>query len=319
MPVASATNNTVASSVVFTLQGIPGLEAAHLWLSLPLCSVYAVVLLGNTLVLVLIAVERSLHQPTYLLLGMLAVSDLILPSATVPKMLLMLWFGAGDIAFAACLTQMFFVHAVFALESGILLAMAFDRYVAICDPLRYRAVVTTPLVGRTGAASVLRSVCVTLPFVFLLKGLPYCGHRLLPHTYCEHMGIARLACADITAVIAYGLSVTFLAIGLDVVLIVASYVLILRAVSQLPCKAAQLRALRTCSAHICVILIFYTPAFFSFVSQGFGRNVNRQAHIILANLYVLVPPTLNPIVYGVKTQPLWDRVLKIFHPQRRMP
>ncbi|CAM4327025.1 unnamed protein product [Caretta caretta] len=121
----SAINSTDIGSHLFILMGIPGLEAAHIWISVPLCSMYIVSLLGKTGVLVVVLVERSLQQPVYLFLSILATSDLILSSTTVPEILLMLWFKAGEIA--ACLTQMFFVHAVFALESAILLAMAFDR------------------------------------------------------------------------------------------------------------------------------------------------------------------------------------------------
>ncbi|XP_043359865.1 olfactory receptor 52D1-like [Dermochelys coriacea] len=226
----SAINSTDIGSHLFILLGIPGLEAAHIWISVPLCSMYIASLSRNTGVLVVRLVERSLQQPKYLFLSMLASSDLILSSTTVPKMLLMLWFKAGEISFAACFTQMFFVHAVFALESAILLAMSFDRYVATSDPLRYRAVVTKPLVRRIGVASILRRVCVVLPFVLFLKRLPYCGHHIVHHAYCEHMGIVQLACANITVIIAYGLIVTFSAIGLDIIFITVSYALILRAV-----------------------------------------------------------------------------------------
>ncbi|XP_043381414.1 olfactory receptor 52D1-like [Chelonia mydas] len=270
----TAINSTDVGSHLFILLGIPGLETAHIWISVPLCCMYIVSLLGNTGVLVVILVEQSLQQPVYLFLSMLATSDLILSSTTVPEMLLMLWVKAGEIA--ACLTQMFFVHAVFALESAILLAMAFDR-------------------------------------------LPCCGHHIVHHTYCEHMGIARLACADITVIIVYGLIVPFLAIGLDIIFIAVSYTLILRAVFRLPSKDAWRKALRTCDSHFCIILIFYIPAFFSFLSHCFGRSVPCHIHILLANLYMLVPPTLNPIIYGVKTQLIWARVLKTFDPQRCSP
>uniref|UniRef100_A0A8C0GGW7 G-protein coupled receptors family 1 profile domain-containing protein n=1 Tax=Chelonoidis abingdonii TaxID=106734 RepID=A0A8C0GGW7_CHEAB len=292
--------NTAARDLsdVFILLGIPGLEAAHFWISIPLCSMYLIALCGNT------RASRDIAGAN---------------STTVPKMLLLLWFKAREISFTACLTQMFFVQAVFALESAILLAMASDRYVAVCHPLRYTAVVTQAVAGRIGVASTLRSLCVGLPLLWFLKRLPYCGHHIVHHTYCEHMGIARLACADITVTTVYGSIVTFLAVGLDVIFITVSYALILRAAFRLPSKDARLKDLRTCSSHLCLMLIFYTPAFFSFLSHCFGHNVPLHIHILLANLYMLVPPTPNPIIYRVKTQLIRARVLKTFNPQRRSP
>ncbi|XP_006037995.1 olfactory receptor 52D1-like, partial [Alligator sinensis] len=301
----------ITSSEAFFLMGIPGLEDVHVWISIPFCCTYAIVLLGNSAMLFVILSEKSLHEPMYIFLSLMAISDLILSSTTVPKMLLTLWFNAGKITFEACLTQMFFVHSVFSFESGVLLAMAFDRYVAICTPLRYTTVLTNQVIGKIGAADLMRSVCIVLPFIFLLKRLPYCGHTVLPHTYCEHMGIARLACADITINVAYGLTVALLAMGLDIILIAASYALILQAIFRLPSKDACLKALSTCGSHLCVIVIFYLPAFFSFLTHRFGHNIPRHIHIILANLYVLVPPMLNPIIYGVKTKQIWEKVLKI--------
>ncbi|NWW92239.1 O52B2 protein, partial [Rhynochetos jubatus] len=310
-------NRTGLAPATFILAGIPGMEMSHGWISIPFCSMYLAALLGNGVVLFVIRTERSLHQPVYLLLAMLATADLVLSTTTVPKMLAIFWFSAREISFGACLTQMFFLHFSFSAESVILLAMAFDRFVAICDPLRYAAVLTPAAVVKAGLVALLRSFCIIFPCVFLLKRLPYCGHNVIPHTYCEHMGIARLACADISVNVLYGLAVPFAAIVLDVALIALSYVLILLALFRLPSRTARRKAFNTCGSHVCVISLFYVPAFFTVLTHRFGREIPHHVHILLANLYVLFPPLLNPVVYGVRTQQIRAKVLKAFVCPRR--
>ncbi|KFV09918.1 Olfactory receptor 52B2, partial [Tauraco erythrolophus] len=305
-------NLTSLTPATFILAGIPGMEKLHIWISIPFCSMYLAALLGNGVVLFVIRTERSLHHPMYLFLSMLAIADLMLSTTTVPKMLALFWFRAGEISFGACLTQMFFLHFSFSAESVILLAMALDRFVAICYPLRYAAVMTQSAVAKTGLVALLRSFCIIFPCVFLLKRLPYCGHNVIPHTYCEHMGIARLACADISINVLYGLAVPFAAIVVDVVLIAVSYVLILLALLKLPSRTARQKAFNTCSSHVCVILLFYIPAFFTVLTHRFGQEIPHHVHILLANLYVLFPPLLNPVVYGVRTQQIKEKVVKVF-------
>ncbi|NXJ01453.1 O52B2 protein, partial [Psophia crepitans] len=305
-------NLTSLTPATFILAGIPGMEKLHIWISIPFCSMYLVALLGNGVVLFVIRTERSLHQPMYLFLSMLAIADLVLSTTTVPKMLALFWFGAGKISFGACLTQMFFLHFTFSAESVILLAMAFDRFVAICYPLRYAAVLTQSTIVKTGLVALARSFCIIFPCIFLLKRLPFCGHNVIPHTYCEHMGIARLACADISINIFYGLAVPVAAIVVDFVLIVVSYVLILLALFRVPFRTARHKAFNTCGSHVCVILLFYIPALFTVLTHRFGQKIPHYVHILLANLYVLIPPLLNPVVYGVRTQQIKKKVVKVF-------
>ncbi|KAJ1075682.1 hypothetical protein K5549_017813, partial [Capra hircus] len=308
-------NHTSPSHSLFILLGIPGLEDQHTWISLPFFLSYLVAVLGNILLVFIIMTERSLHEPMYFFLCMLGVADLILSTTTVPKALAIFWFHAGEISLDGCVTQIFFIHATFIAESGILLAMAFDRYVAICDPLRYTTVLSHAVIIRVGLAVVLRSFSVILPDVFLVKRLPFCHSNVLPHTYCEHMAVAKFACADIRVNVWYGLSVLLSTVVVDALLILVSYIFILNAVFRLPSRGARQKALGTCGSHLGVISMFYLPGIFTIIAQRFGHHVPPYIHILLANVCMLAPPMLNPIIYGVKTRQIRECVVSTLSSQ----
>ncbi|KAM7180729.1 olfactory receptor 52D1-like [Macrochelys suwanniensis] len=296
----------------FILLGVPGLEAAHVWISIPFCAMYVIVILGNFTILFIVNMELSLHVPMYDFLCMLAVTDLVISTSVVPKMLSIFWFNSREIDFSACLTQMYVIHCFTLMESGIFVAMAFDRFVAICDPLRHSSILTNPMVGKIGLAVVLRSSILVLPYPFLARRWPYCRTNIIHHSYCEHMAMVKLACADIRISSYYSLSMALLVTGLDVFFIAVSYTQILRAIFSLPTKDARLKTLGTCSSHLFVILAFYIPGLFSFITHRFGHNVPLHFHILMANEYLLVPPMLNPIIYGVRTKQIRDRLLRLF-------
>uniref|UniRef100_A0A8C5T411 Olfactory receptor family 52 subfamily R member 1 n=1 Tax=Malurus cyaneus samueli TaxID=2593467 RepID=A0A8C5T411_9PASS len=293
----------------FLLTGIPGLEEEQFWIAFPLCIMYGIVLLGNTALLLIIKAESSLHEPMFFFLAMLAFTDLVLSTSILPKMLSIFWLGPGQIGFSSCLTQMFFIHAFSVVESGVLAAMALDRLVAICCPLRHSSILSVPVVVALGSLVLARGVLLVSPICLLLHQRHFCGHTVITHSYCDHMAVAKLACGDISFHILYGLIAAFLVTGTDLAFISVSYITILRVVARLPSRAARLKAFSTCTPHVCVMLAFYTHGLFTVLTHRFGHGIPLPARIMAANLYVLVPPTLNPLVYGLRTKKLWDRVV----------
>ncbi|XP_067425883.1 olfactory receptor 52P1-like [Emydura macquarii macquarii] len=306
----AAFNLSPSGPPTFILNGIPGLEAAHIWISIPFSTFYIISLVGNFMILFVVSKEQTLHTPMFLLLCMLALTDISMTTCVMPKALCISWFRSKHITVDGCLTQMFFLHTVSATQSAVLVTMAFDRYVAICHPLRYATILSNTRIAKLGLVGLIRAVLLILPLPLLLWRLPFCAIRVIPHTYCEHLAVVKISCGDTTVNRMYDLVITFVIIGLDLTLISLSYGLIVRAVLRISSKKAHRKALNTCTAHICVMLMTYTPILFSVLTHSFGQGIPAHVHILLANLYLLVPPMLNPIIYGLKTKELRDKLGK---------
>ncbi|XP_044883869.1 olfactory receptor 52E4-like [Mauremys mutica] len=300
----------------FILLGIPGLERAHVWLSIPFCTMSIIAILGNFTILFIVKRERSLHEPMYYFLCMVAIFDLLLFTSILPKMLSIFWFNSREIYFSACFTQMYFINCFAIMESGIFVAMAFDRYVAICHPLRHSAILTNRAVVKIGLAVVLRGLLLILPFPLLASRWTYCKTNIIPHTYCKHISVVNLACSDIHASSYYSLFVVFFFPSMDVLFIAVSYIPILRAIFSLPTKDARVKTFGTCGTHLCVIFASYIPILFSSIMHRIDNTMPLYLLILMANVYLLVPPTLHPIIYGVRTKQIRDRLLSLFTPRR---
>ncbi|CAM5072908.1 unnamed protein product [Natator depressus] len=306
----AAFNFTNSDASTFILTGIPGLEAAHIWISIPFFTFYIISLLGNFTLLSVVGKEQTLQKPMYLLLCILALTDIATPTFVVPKALGIFWFNLKGITVAGCLTQMLFLHTVSVMHSATLVTMAFDRYVAICNPLRYSIILSNTQIAKLGLVGLIRAVLFILPLPLLLSQQTFCDNRLIPHMQCEYQAVEKVVCGDLTVTRIYGWVLMFVINGFDLTLIALSYSLIIRAVLRISSNKAHQKALNTCTTHISVMLTYYMPGLFSSLTNHFGQGITPYVHIVLADLYLLIPPMLNPIIYGVKTKELRDKVGK---------
>nr|XP_005911589.1 PREDICTED: olfactory receptor 51I2 [Bos mutus] len=310
IPSQSFNNISFFQPPAFLMIGIPGLEAIHGWISIPFSSMYTVALAGNCLILLAVRRTPSLHQPMYYFLSMLALTDVGLTLATMPSTLAVLWFDHRLISFNACLVQMFFLHYFSIVESSVLLAMSFDHFVAISNPLRYASVLTNNVIIRIGVGIVARATLSLFPVPFLLKRLNFCPNKtILSHSFCFHPDVMRRACADITINILYGLYVVVSTAGIDSLLIVLSYTFILCTVLGLASPRERIRALNTCVSHILAVLVFFIPVIGVSMIHRFGRHLPPIVHALVAYVYLVVPPVLNPVIYSVKSKPIREAML----------
>ncbi|KFO36057.1 Olfactory receptor 51B2 [Fukomys damarensis] len=185
------------STAPFLLTGFPDMEAAHHWISIPFFAIYVSVFLGNGTLLHLIKNDGRLQAPMYYFLAMLAATDLTVTLTTMPTVMGVLWTNLREISHGACFLQAYFIHSLSIVESGVLLAMAYDRFVAIRSPLRYTSILTNSRVTKIGLAVLLRGFVSIAPPILPLYWFPYCRSHVLSHAFCLHQDVMKLACADI--------------------------------------------------------------------------------------------------------------------------
>ncbi|EHB12085.1 Olfactory receptor 51G2 [Heterocephalus glaber] len=333
-------NNTNCIFSSFLVTGFPGLDAARVGISVPFSAMFLITLVGNVTIMTVIWREQTLHVPMYLFLAMLAASDLGLALSTFSTTLHILWLDARELSFPACFTQMFFIHTfqVFesavilamafdryvaishplhflhpqVFESAVILAMAFDRYVAISHPLHYSSILTHSVIAKITLTIGVRTLTLQVPLPVLLKRLCFCHSNVLSHSYCLHPDIIKLSCSDTRINSIFGLFVVLSTMGLDFLLILFSYVLILKTVLSIASHGRCLKALNTCISHLCAVVLFFTPMICLSMLHRFGPRLPSQVYVTLANMHFLIPPMMNPIVYVVKTKQIRDKILKLF-------
>ncbi|XP_012891040.1 PREDICTED: olfactory receptor 56A4-like [Dipodomys ordii] len=294
----------------FLLICFPNYQSWQHWLSLPFSLLFLLAMGANITLLLTICLDNSLHQPMYYLLSLLSLLDMVLCLAVIPKVLDNFWFGNKSIGFSACFLQMFIMNSFLTMESCTFMVMAYDRYVAICHPLRYPSIITDQFVARASVFTVVRNGLLTLPIPILSSKLRYCA-RIITNCICTNLSVSRLSCDDITFNRLYQFVIGWTLLGSDFVLIVISYSFILRVVLRIKAEGAVAKALSTCGSHFILILFFSTVLLVLVITNLARERIPPDVPILLNILHHLIPPALNPIVYGVRTKEIKQGIQNI--------
>ncbi|XP_072489166.1 olfactory receptor 1f45-like [Notamacropus eugenii] len=288
--------------------------SSHQELLFPLfLALYLAALLGNLLILVAVGSDPRLHAPMYIFLINLSLADLCFTSTTLPRLLYALLTGDQTITHSACLSQVFFFLMAGNMDSYVLAAMAWDRYVAICKPLRYTTVVTLPrcieLLGAVWVGTGLHSLLHTA----LLARLTFCSNHALPYFFCDVHPLLYLACSDTSLnymmVIVEG---SFIVI-VPAVCIMASYVFIGVAVCQVRAPGGFRKAFSTCGSHLTVVLLFYGTVVAVYLKpprQAEGQMEDQDLVAIV--MFSVVAPILNPYIYSFQNREIKSALAKVF-------
>ncbi|KAL3970951.1 serine/threonine-protein phosphatase PP1 catalytic subunit [Sarotherodon galilaeus] len=279
-------NNTFVRPAKFYISGfsnIPHIRYFYVFL----CFVYIMTVLGNGFLLSVIWLVKTLHTPKYMIVFNMALTDLCGSTALIPKVLDTFLFDRRYIIYDACLSYMFFVIFFGSVQSWTLVAMAYDRLIAICLPLRYHNIVTET------------SITAILLFVWLINSF-----------FCDHGPTFRLACNDTTVNFNLVISLIIIILIIPLAFIMATYICISIALSRTAFREKRLRALKTCTSHLILVAIFFLPWTGTNVA-AVTSYIHPNARMINSALTHTIPPLLNPIIYALKTEEVTNAIKKL--------
>ncbi|XP_043928802.1 olfactory receptor 2AT4-like [Protopterus annectens] len=305
MKVCSGRNETQVSE--FILLGFPYLPGYQPALFVVFLVVYLIILSGNTTILIAVIMNQKLHKPMYFFLGNLAAVDMLFTTTTIPKMLALFLINSNTISFIACFTQLTVLHILGLFECFLLVVMAYDRYVAICNPLHYMSIMNNRFNILITISSFTVASTVIISLVVFTVQFPYCGPNKVNHCFCDHFFISKLACADISSIIISAACILVLCIFTPFLLVVLSYINILRTVLKMNSAAARQKSLSTCSSHLIVVVIYYLSIVVSYSSYRTG-DVSDDIHALGSILFTVLAPALNPIIYALRNKDVKEAI-----------
>ncbi|ELK13009.1 olfactory receptor 13C7 [Pteropus alecto] len=306
--------STVVGFMLLGLSAHPRLEKMFFVLILLM---YLVILLGNGVLILVTILDSRLHTPMYFFLGNLSFLDICYTTSSVPLILDSFLTPRKTISFSACFGQMFLSFAMGATECVLLSMMAFDRYVAICNPLRYPIVMSkstyVPMAAGSWAAGITNSVVQ----ISQAMRLPFCGDSVINHFTCEILAVLKLACADISINVISMVVANILFLAIPVLFIFVSYVFIIATILRIPSAEGRKKAFSTCSAHLAVVVVFYGTILFMYgkpkSKDPLGADKQDLSDKLISLFYGVVTPMLNPIIYSLRNKDVKAAVKNLVH------
>ncbi|XP_018520765.2 olfactory receptor 52K2-like [Lates calcarifer] len=298
----------VSSSLVLTGFNLSSENVAPTFLFATLS--YMIILFCNLMLILTIVLNKSLHQPMYLILLNLPINDLIGSSGLFPQVIKEILTNSRTIQYSACVAQAFFIHIYAAGTVFTLTAMAYDRYIAICWPLKYNTIMTNAHIMKIITA-VWMSCLVLIGVLFLLLlRLPRCRSEMT-HPYCDNPSLLALVCEDTTINNIYGLFTVAFSQVIANVMILYTYLQILVACFRSKRSATKAKALQTCATHLIVFLLLEGLGLFTIISYRI-KNISPHLRRFMGVSTLIFPPTVNPIIYGLKTKEIREKVWAFF-------
>ncbi|XP_069001760.1 olfactory receptor 1-like [Embiotoca jacksoni] len=290
--------------------GIPNIKYYYVFLFF----VYIVSVVGNTVVMAVIFLDYNLRTPKYIAVFNLAFVDLLDlcgSTALIPKLLDTFLFDRRYIVYEACLSYLFFVFFFGSVQSWTLVTMAYDRFIAICFPLRYHSIVTKPAIGAMLMFVWIFMTCAFAVMVGLLDRLSFCGSVVINNIFCDHGPLYRLACNDTTLNYIVGFVLFIIILCIPLLLIAVSYVCISIALSRTASGEERLRALKTCTSHLILVTIFFLPFIVTNIAV-LAFYIHTNARIINSSLTHIISALLNPFIYTLKTEEVLTAIKKLW-------
>ncbi|MBZ3876240.1 Olfactory receptor 7G2 [Sciurus carolinensis] len=263
-------------------------------------SMYLVTIMGNLLIILAVSSDSHLHTPMYFFLCILSANDICLSTSTVPKMLVNILRQDQSITYSGCLCQVCFFIIFVGLENCLITVMSYDRYVAICHPLKYTVIMNPRLCAVLVLLSLVISIVHALLHTLMVLRLSFCTDLEIPHFFCELAQVLKLACSDtlINNLLVYLVAVLFAGVPLSG--IIFSYVHIVYSVLRMPSSGGKHKAFSTCGSHLSVVSLFYGTGLGVYISSAVTDSSRKSA--VASVMYSVVPQMLNPFIYSLRNR-----------------
>ncbi|XP_032133608.1 olfactory receptor 6B2 [Sapajus apella] len=292
----------------FILVGFPTAPGLQYLLFLVFLLTYLFVLVENLAVILAVWSSTHLHRPMYYFLSSLSFLELWYVSDIIPKMLEGFLLLRKCISFVGCMTQLYFFSSLVCTECVLLASMAYDRYVAICHPLRYHVLVTPGLCLQLVGFSFVSGFTVSMIKVYFISSATFCGSNVLNHFFCDISPILKLACTDFSTAELVDFILAFIILVFPLLATVLSYGHITVAVLRIPSATGRWRAFSTCASHLAVVTIFYMAMIFMYVRPQ--AIDSRSSNKLISAVYTVIMPIINPLIYCLRNKEFKDALKK---------